>query len=542
MQKMGLRADEPPVGPSCRSERRSWLPLGLAAALCVVTIGVYAPVVQHEFVLWDDPDYVLENATVLQGLRFDGIARAFSSTHAANWHPLTWMSHMLDVELFGTNPAGHHATNLLLHLFNTLLLWTCFARTTGRTCLSAVVAGLFALHPLHVESVAWVAERKDLLSTLFWLLTILAWVGYSRSGGPLRYLAALLLAACALMAKPMAITLPLTLLLFEYWPLGRLRIGPRGGNLGRLVMEKLPFFCLSAASAAITLWAQRSAGAMAAADMVPLPLRLANASVAYGIYLWKATWPSGLAALYPHPNLVGGTPLAAWQVVASLLVLVAATVVALRAGRAYLGTGWLWYLITLIPVIGIVQVGEQGWADRYTYVPLIGIFAAVAWGGAEVGERVMGDQRWRRVLQIALAVTVLGGCACASRVQLAYWRDTESLFTRAISVGSETSTIHDNLGTALADQGRLDEAIRPHLRAIELAPSSWRAHYNLGNALQRLGRWELAVHHYRQALLLEPREATIHHNLGSALHRLGRVEEAARHYREARRISANKND
>ena len=492
---------------------------------------------QHDFVLWDDDVYVFRNATVLQGLTIDGVAGAFSSTRAANWHPLTWLSHMLDVELFGANPAGHHATNLLLHLFNTLLLWTCFARTTGRSSLSAVVAGLFALHPLHVETVAWVAERKDLLSTLFWLLAIHAWVGYSRSGGRLRYLSAFLLAACALMAKPMAVTLPLTLLLFEYWPLGRLRIGPRGGNLGRLVVEKLPFFCLSAASAAITLWVQRGGGAMDASDMVSLPLRLANASVAYVIYLWKVVWPSGLAAFYPHPNLVGGTPWATWQVAASLLVLVAATVLALRAGRAYLSTGWLWYLITLIPVIGIVQVGGQGWADRYSYVPLIGIFTAVAWGVAELAERLVWERHWRRVLEVALAVTVLGGFAFASRVQLAHWRDTESLFTRAISLGLESNIIQNNLGTALADQGRLDEAIRHHQRAIELAPSDWRSHYNLGNACVRLGRYELAVHHYRQALGSKPRgKAMIHQNLGHALQSLGRVEEAARHYREAQGI------
>lgn len=503
--------------------------LALAVGLCLATLVVYAPVLGHGFVLWDDPEYVTANAMVLRGVTLDGLRWVFTEAHAANWHPLTWLSHMLDVEVFGTRAGRHHAVSLLLHVANALVLWWVLGAATRRPYRAGVVAGLFALHPLNVESVAWVAERKNLLCTLFWLLALLAWGRYAKAPSWRTYAAALTLAACALMAKPMAVTLPLTLLLVDAWPLARLR-----GHGLRRVVETLPFFGLAGATAALTLWAQHAGGATETSQLVALPLRLANACVTPVVYLLDAVWPTGLAVFYPHPDLGAGTPWAAWQVVGSGAFLAVVTVAALRSRRGDLVAGWLWYLVTLIPVLGLVQVGEQARADRYTYVPLIGVWVAVVWGAGDLAERV--GRGWARAVPIASVVVLLGVCAILSRAQLAHWRDSERLFSRAIAVGSETSAMHNSLGSALAAQGRWPEALAHHERAVVLLASDWRAQYNLANALRQVGQGERAVDHYREALRFRPDDPAIHNNLGGTLHALGRLDEAEAHYREALRL------
>jgi Flp pilus assembly protein TadD len=464
---------------------------------------------------------------------------AWTTTQAANWHPLTWLSLMLDTQLFGKGAWGYHLTNLLLHLANTLLLFGLLRRLTGATLRSALVAALFAVHPLHVESVAWVSERKDVLSTLFGFLTVWAYARYAEAPGLRRYLLVVLGLALSLMAKPMLVTLPFVLLLLDYWPMRRWRLAgaasddgtpPRSAvPAGWLLLEKLPLLVLSAASSAMTVWAQRHGRAIQELAGLPLPARLSNALVSYVDYLRQTIWPSDLALFYPHP----GANLPAWQVAGAALLVLAVTALALWGGRRwpYLLVGWLWYVGTLVPVIGLVQVGFQARADRYTYVPLIGIFLMLSWGLTDLARRWHG----REVLACAAGLALI----CFTAItwsQTRYWHDSVTLWNHTLEVTEGNFIAHNNLGEILTEQGKAAEATRHFREALRIRPDSKEAHNNLGIIFINQGEAAEAIWHLREAVRLEPAYSDAHNNLGIALVNQGKAAEATRHFREAVRL------
>jgi len=492
--------------------------LAIAALLAVTVLAVFAPTLRNDFVNYDDDRYVTQNPHVQQGFTAEALHWAWTTDYMANWHPLTWMSHLLDWELYGANAAGHHATSVVLHALNTALLFVLFATMTGAPWRSALVAALFGLHPLHVESVAWVAERKDVLSTSFWLLTTLAYVAWTRRPTRGRYALVALGLALGLMAKPMLVTLPATLLLLDAWPLGRLR---SRAELWPRVREKLPLLPLVIASCVITVLVQRRGGAVGSLEGFPLAARVGNAIVAYAAYLWKLFWPVDLYVPYLHPR--GAISAAAVAGAAALLVALTAVAIRLRATRPYILVGWLWYLGTLVPVIGLVQAGEQAIADRFTYVPLIGVFVALAW---LIPARATAPVA-------ALAVLVLAVLAFRTRAQIALWQNPMTLFEHALAVEERNPVAHLNLGYAFGDRGDLDAATRHLERALELRPDSAKAHVGLGNVLIGHGRTEEAVAHYRHALALDPDSQHALANLGFALASQGRYDEAIPLYERA---------
>jgi protein O-mannosyl-transferase len=498
-------------------------------ALIAVNIAVYAPVAHHEFVTWDDPQYLLDNPHVSGGLAGPGISWAWTSGYASNWHPLTWWSHMLDVQMYGMSAGPHHVTNLLLHIANTLLLFGLFHAMTGRLGPSAFVAALFAAHPLHVESVAWVSERKDVLSTLFWMLTVWAYLWYLRSRRLGRYCVMAALFVLGLMAKPMLVTLPFVLLLLDVWPLGRLTFGTKRSRAVELVREKLPLIALAAASSIITFVVQRRGGAVAASEALPLGERTANALVSYMRYIGKMLWPARLAAVYPFSR-----PIPEWWMLGSLLGFLGMSIVAIRAARRYpyVAVGWLWYVGTLVPVIGVIQVGSQAMADRYTYIPLVGLFIIVAWGGPDL------CARWthrRQVLPIAAGLAV-AACILVAREQVEYWQNSLALWGHAVDVTDANFIAQNGLGEALAAQGKVDEAIAHFSEAVRLSPDFPAAQNNLGVELKRQRHLSEAIAHYSQALRIKPDFAEAHNNLANALDEEGRTNEAITHYTEALRI------
>jgi tetratricopeptide (TPR) repeat protein len=450
---------------------------------------------------------VTANAHVRQGLSWSNIRWAFTATVEANWHPLTWISHMADVQFFGLNAAGHHAVSVLFHAINVVLLFFLLNRATGYTLRSAVVAALFAVHPLNVESVAWVAERKSLLCTLFFLLALWAYGWYVRKPGIGRYLGVALLFALGLMAKPMVITLPFVLLLLDYWPLQRI------GKTSKLFAEKIPLFVMSAASALITVYAQHRGGALGIAVALPLNLRIKNAVYSYLAYIVKGIWPSHLAVFYPHPE----NSLSMWKLLAAVAVLLAISALVWHFRRnKYLLVGWLWYLGTMVPVIGIVQVGRQAMADRYAYIPFIGLFVVVIWLVADLFAVV----RVSRLAAIAITVAILFGYAAASYIQIGYWKNSITLFGHALQVTTGNGIAEDNFGAALMDLNRPDLAL-PHFEAaVQLIPQLATAHYNLATVLHRQNQLDAAMHEYQLALTLtaDPAEAAqAHNNLGVLL-------------------------
>ena len=516
--------------------RRGALAAATAIGLAVLTVFVYAPVRHFGFIDLDDPGYVYDNPHVTAGLTWDGIVWAFTTGYAANWHPLTWVSHMLDVELFGLTAGGHHITSVGLHVVAAMLLFGLLMRLTGALGRSAFVAGLFALHPLHVESVAWIAERKDVLSTVFWFLTTWAYVAHvapSRSGFMRGSGGALLVGvvyALGLLSKPMLVTLPFTLLLLDFWPLNRVADPWRSRSWWPLVREKLPLVALAVVSSVVTLVVQQQGGAVSTLSAAPWALRVSNAVLSYAVYLRKTIWPADLALFYPYAMRV-----APMRVLLAALVLAAVTWMAVRLIRRapYVPVGWFWYLGTLVPVIGLVQVGTQGMADRYTYVPLIGIFIAVAWGLVDL----LGA-RARPILAVAGIATV-AAAGIAARSQVHHWRDSLSAWQHAVDVTQGNYRAHNSLGAVLGNQGRRSDAIRHFEEALRLGPDGSEAHHihhNLGRALAESGRTDEAIAHYREALRIKPEFAEAHNNLGLALVRLGRVDEALPHYREAVRI------
>jgi protein O-mannosyl-transferase len=501
--------------------------LGQPAFICLwlalITLLVYEPVFHAQFVGYDDPEYVTGNAHVLSGITLANLHWALVTNHAANWHPVTWVSLMLDSHFFGPRPGAFHTVNLLLHVANTILLFLWFYLATGAKWRGAFVAALFALHPLHVESVAWISERKDVLSTLFWMLALLAYTDYAKTVRISRYFIALVLFGIGLVAKPMLVSLPFVLLLLDYWPLRRLE----GQKAFRLLVGKLPFLALSLASSAVTLIVQRQQ-AMTSLSTVPIFLRAQNAAIAYVAYVGKMFRPLGLSVIYPY----NAHPLAI-QTVLSLVVLVtvSAVVILVRRQKPYLFTGWFWFLVTLVPVIGIVQVGMQSMADRFTYIPLIGLFVILAWGGWETLNRL----RVSPLVQALGASIALALCAGLTRAQLRYWHDSIALFQHAVNVTVDNGAAEANLGLALADQGRYDEAIVHYKTALQSEPRAmiWN---NLGRSLLAIGNLEEAINAFQKALKLNPSFGGAHHNLALALARGGRQQESLNHFSDAARL------
>ncbi len=512
--------------------------------LVVATLAAFWPVRYCEFVNYDDGDYVTENLRVKSGLTLPNVRWALTTTHAGNWHPLTWLSLQLDATLFGVNPLPFHFTNLALHCVSTLLLFVTLRFMTGAVWRSALVAALFALHPLHVESVVWVAERKDVLSTFFWMLTLLAYGWYAARPDIVRYLSVVLVFSLGLASKPMLVTLPCVLLLLDYWPLGRAACGVRRAewgrgtlftpnaasgtphSLGRLLLEKLPLFALSVAACWITLQAQR--GAVSSLDRLPLSSRLANIVTSYGGYLAKMAWPVDLCILYPHPF----DDLPRWQPVLSSIVLVLLSVLAFWQARRhpYLLVGWLWYLGTLVPVIGLVQVGEQALADRYTYIPLIGIFLAVAWGVPAF----LSSCRVSPVALVFPALLLLLVCAILTRAQVWHWRTSMELWEHALKVTANNATAHNNLGGALMDQGRNDEAAEHLKLALLIRRGKYaKASHNLGLINARQGNLDAAAAYYLRALESQPDLAVSFNNLGLVQSWQGQPELALSSFRSA---------
>jgi tetratricopeptide (TPR) repeat protein len=482
-------------------------------------------VYEYGFIRLDDFGYVMENDVVRGGLTWESFRWAFQALEMTNWHPVTWLSHMLDCQIFGPGePGWHHVTNVVIHAVSALLVFLLLQQMTGAFWRSAFVAAIFALHPTHVESVAWISERKDVLSTFFWLAQISAYVRYAKTARREWLGLSLVLLALGLMAKPMLVTAPFLLLLLDYWPLNRLGGSTESGGvrvLRGLILEKLPFFALAFLSMGATCFAQAEGGALSS---LPLQHRVANALVAYLRYLGKTLWPEKLAVIYPnHVGMWGLT-----QVLGAALVLfaVSAAVVVFRR-RRYLTVGWLWYLGTLVPVIGLVQVGDQAMADRYLYMPMTGLLIMLAWGAADLCR----ERKTLETLTIAAALGSILACVWATPRQVAYWRDSEVLFTHALEVTEDNATVHHLLGQALNRRGRHDEAMEQFRLALQISPASAKSHNSLATAFIRAGRADEAVEHLQEAVRLEPELSEAHYNLGGLLVQQRQLEAAEAQFR-----------
>lgn len=484
----------------------------LLPAIVILTLAVFSPVAWHDFINYDDDVFVYANPNITSGLTLASMRWAFTTAHEVNWIPLTWMSHMLDIQLFGLNAGGHHLVNLLLHAASSGVLYVFLKRVTGTPWRSAVVAILFALHPLHVESVAWVAERKDVLSAFFGMLTLLAYARYSETPGAGRYLATLLLFLLGLLSKPMLVSLPIVLLLLDYWPLGRMSIPAEGGAATqrpgalRLLVEKLPFFALSACSSVITYLVQQSEGELS--QGYTLLSRAGKACIAYVTYLYKMIWPVDLAVLYPFPKY----PPSSAKILTCLVILlvISAAVLWLKQRCPYLVTGWAWYIVTLLPVIGLIQIGQHSIADRYTYVPLIGIFIMVAWGVPQLLEG------WpaRGVILGGISAVILGAMIVLTSLQLRYWQNGFTMFSHTVAVTEDNWVAQNNLGLIYLKEGKTDDAIRLFNASIKAKPSYVLAHLNLGIAYLSTNDLAAAADSFRWALQFDPRTPQAHYCLG----------------------------
>ena len=478
--------------------------------LALITLALYWPATHFDFINYDDPDYVIYNPPIQHGITGAGLVWAFKTRHASNWHPLTWASHMADCALYGLNPGGHHLTNLLFHAANVVLLFLVLCQWTGAPWRSALVAALFAWHPLHVESVAWVSERKDVLSAFFWLLTLAAYGRYAK-GRKVFYCLALFFFALALLSKPMVVTLPFVLLLLDFWPLKR-TAAPG------LFVEKIPFFALAALECVATLWAQSGANSVVNFGILPFSARVANALVSCVLYLWKMLWPVDLALPYPYSHIWTFWPAAG---AGCLLLLISAGAILRARRQPYLIVGWLWFLGTLTPVIGLAQVGIQPMADRYSYVPLIGVFIMAAWAipGAWT--------RWPRpgLVLGAVAAGALGFLLAGAETQLQYWRNSVALFSHTVAVTRNNILAEYNLAEALARQGDEAEAVVHYQRVLAIAPnrveahynSQTQAHYNLGLIFRARQQWAEAEAQFRACLRADPNLARARHNLDAVL-------------------------
>jgi len=583
---------------------RLWfVKLIISLLLVLLIVAVYYRLANYDFVNIDDDLYVTANSRVQSGLTLDNIAWAFSSIEIANWHPITWLSHMTDIQVYGLSPAGHHATNVILHIANTLLVLLIFNRMTGLFWQSFCLAALFALHPLHVESVAWVAERKDVLSTFFLLLTIWCYSRYAEHPNRARYLAMFLFFILGLLSKPMVVTLPFILLLLDYWPLKRFQLkavsaAPQGlakvdnrtpaistskpsdglsmtapirssQSLMYLIREKIPLFVLSAAACVVTLIAQHRSGAIRSLEDIPIASRLANALISYVTYIAQMIYPLRLAVFYPYAaNILW------WKVAGACCILIAISYIAWKTAfkHPYVLFGWLWYLGTLFPVIGIVQAGAQAMADRYTYVPLIGLFVFVIWTAFDVAE----NWHYGTVAILAGTMVIFSAVTILTWVQISYWQNSVVLFGHAVKVTPANYLAHNNLGNALmilgkndaaifhytkalqinpkyadahynkarmlTDQDKIDEAIRHYKKAIKLSPQLKEAHYNLGLIMTQKGENSAAIRHFLQALQIDNEYAEAHNNLGVLRMQQNRIEDAIMHFQTAVRLKPGYNE
>ena len=539
--------------------------------LILATLTAYSQVGNHGFVNFDDDIYITQNPSIHDGITVQGLYWAFTTGHAANWHPLTWMSHMLDIQIFGLNPRGHHLTNLLFHVANVLLLFFVLNNMTKALWRSAFVAALFALHPLHVESVAWISERKDVLSTFFWMLTLVAYNRYAGTPRLRNYLAVIAVFALGLMAKPMLVTLPFVLVLLDYWPLRRFagskaaqsipaaaqncvpatrrkrkagKPAPATGieapnpaaaafhrPAGRpLVVEKIPLLVLAAFSCAATYIAQNKGGTVASTEVFTLGLRLTNAFVSYVIYIVKTVWPENLAVFYPHPGFL---PL--WRILGAALFLIVVTFSVILKGRRfpYLPVGWLWFTGTLVPVIGVVQVGTQALADRYTYIPSIGLFIMAAWGIPEI----FRQRSHAKNILAACAALCLLCLAILTRTQVGYWRDNISLFDHAVNVTTNNGAMYNNRGNALHSVGKNDQAIRDFDRAIEITPRFAEAYNGRGLARKSMGDYVRAVEDFDKAIEINPSFVEAYNNRGLTRNIVGNYSQAVEDFDRAIQIN-----
>ncbi len=488
--------------------------------LVFATIAIYSQVVNFDFVNYDDDDYIYKNSYVQKVLTLESIKWAFTTNHASNWHPLTWLSHMLDIQLYGMDSGKHHLTNLIFHIANTLLLFFLFKQMTGKLWQSSFVAALFALHPLHVESVAWLSERKDVLSTFFWMLTMLSYVRYTGKPGIITYLPVLFFFIIGLMAKPMLVTLPFVLLLLDYYPLRRLRFTDdkkiiiKKSSISHfslltshfsLLSEKIPLLIFAAISSVITLLAQQSGGAVRSLYEQPLTYRITNAMISYVGYIEKMIIPHDLAIFYP-PCIFSW-----WQIAGASLLLLAVSFFVIKRIKdyPYLFTGWFWYIGTLVPVIGFVKAGSQAMADRYTYIPLIGLFMMIAWGIPELIER----WRIRKTIFNTVVTAYILILSVTAWMQVQYWKNSITLFSHALEVTENNILVQTNLGLALIEQGRTDEGIIHYLKALQLEPDNAKIHNNLGVALFQKGRIKEAIAHFQKALETNPNDADAKQNL-----------------------------
>lgn len=513
--------------------------------LTACTLMVYWQVLEHDFINYDDNEYVTNNNHIHKGLTLNSVVWAFTSAHASNWHPLTWLSHIIDYQLYSLNPQGHHLTSLLFHIANTLLLFIILTRMTAALWQSALVAALFALHPMHVESVAWVAERKDVLSTFFMMLTIWAYISYVAKQDVTRYFLVLLFFALGLMSKPMLVTLPLVLLLLDFWPLARLdlgqdikiaRIGTHANersNIAQLIWEKIPFFALALAASIITFLVQQSSGAVKSFEMYSLKVRITNALVSYVSYIEKMFWPNNMAVLYPHP----GNSLPLWHGALAIVVLTLITILVIRQARRlpYIATGWFWYLITLVPVIGIVQVGSQAMADRYTYITLIGLFVIIAWGVPDL----LAKWRYKKAILIILTMTVIPLLMLTTWRQVKYWQNGITLFEHTLSVTKNNYLAHNNMGLALNNAGKNAAAIKHFKTAISIMPNHVSARNNLASALMDNAKTAEAFSHYYAALKAKPDDGAAHNNIGVAFAKIGNTKDAIAHFKTAIQLDPN---
>jgi Flp pilus assembly protein TadD len=529
--------------------------------LIIVNLVVFWQVTGHDFVSYDDKEYITDNPKVQGGWTLNGIAWAFTTRHHHHWHPVTWLSHMTDCQLFDLDPGRHHLINLVLHILNTLLLFFVFNRLTGASLRSAMVAALFALHPLHVETVAWVADRKDVLSAFFWMLTMWTYVRYVERPSPGRYLQSLLLFILALMSKPMVVTLPLVLILLDYWPLGRLQFGTTreatssqptsgltsgfaGQPVRRIFLEKVLFLFPVVISVMVTvvIMHARVTRSLKLAKLLPQIGLVKKSLVYYAVYIGKMIYPANLAVIYPPEKIIPD-----WQVGAAGLLLIGITFFALWKGRRYpyLAMGWLWYLITLLPVAGLLPIGPGKIADRYTYIPLIGLFVMIAWGIPDL----LSQWRHRRKVLAILSGLVLLGAAICSWHQVRHWKNSITLFTHTVNVTSDNHIGHDNLGTALLRRGRLKEATNQFAEALRIKThtdnvtyDNYIIHNNLGIALSRQGKLKEATSQFTEALRIKPDYVPARMNLGIALNNQGKTTEAIGHLNHALKIDPENAD
>ena len=574
MSKRNKRKNRPkknrldsPKSPSIEHRRSRFALFFVCFGLVAITWAVFGQTLRHDFVNLDDHTYVYENPLITEGVTADGLIKAFTHSHARNWHPLTTISHMLDCQLYGLQAGWHHFTNVALHTLGVLLLFLVLNQMTGAFWQSAFVASLFAIHPLHVESVAWVSERKDVLSAVFFMLTLAFYIHYVRKPSVTRYLLVVLLFGFGLMSKPMLVTLPFVLLLLDYWPLGRIR-GQRseaGRQLRRLVTEKLPLFALSAFSCTATLLVQIYNTEKL--EQLPFIWRLNTAIVSYVAYIWQMFWPARLAAFYPHPN----DDLPFWQIFLAFIFLISVSLLAIlwRKKRPYVFTGWFWYVGMLVPVIGLIEAGEQARADRYTYLPQIGLYILITWGVADLAETITRKRfdkgfatsasqtgttgshyvrthgpkyRDSKVLCAAAAAVIIIVLSWCAFIQTSYWKNSEMLWNHTLAVTSNNAVAHNNLGHLLLRRNELDGAISQFEAALEIRSHTTAAHYNLGGALiennlgtalARKGRLTEATSHYEKAMELRPDYGDPYFNLGSVLFQQGRTDEAIAQWQKA---------